>query len=371
MMIQGGQTIRIMGLLGIKEGVLAHVTQSSVDFQALSTSLTYDTKYRDQLTVEEVRARTRDALAPRRALQVGKYSNTIQDLIIPWSYQAGSGIIPTAAKEFFLEKLRGHPEATFPYEDFTRQYPPKNPSYQNWYIRIGPTDTGDANKNWSGMIRDGKTLMAIPIRMGQSGSIRLTQLAAYDRDGNVMPVKFHFSVYYGNGVAADGMPKFPQDPYDTTGVEHQPPRWRQPRRIGSEPGEVIPTTYKVFQANPFYEGAWEQVQPDGTQFWWSSDTNMPTQGAGLVVGWGNFYEPAGYSPGRASKGARRTGVLEDATAWQWDVSQQQNIDFVQPERNVDEPYVGMLFVQIYCDDQDDQPVYFMGRLIRNDPGQTT
>jgi len=45
--------------------------------------------------------------------------------------------------------------------------------------------------------------MSIPIRMSQGGTIRLSQLAAYDRDGNVMPVKFHISVYKLNGVAGN------------------------------------------------------------------------------------------------------------------------------------------------------------------------
>ena len=367
LMIKAGQTIRLNGLLGVKEGILAHVTSSAVDFNSLTTTLTYDTKYRDQLTVDEVRARTRDALTPLHALQVGKYSNTIGDLIIPWSYRAGSGIIPTPAKEFFQQILPSN--ATFPYEEWTKQHPPGDPKSAPYYIEIGPTHTDDSNKNWSGVIRENKMTMAIPIRMGQAGSICLTQLAAYDKQGRVMPVKFHFSLYYGNGTAADAMPKFPTDPYHTSDPDPTKiaPDWRRPRKVT---GEIIPTTYKVFQANPFYKGAWEAVQEDGTVFPWSKDSNLPTDGAGLVVGWGNYHEPAGYAPGLASKGASRTGLLEDATAWTWDVSKTQNIDFQNPDNNVNEEYVGMLFVQIYCDDQDDKSVYFMGRLIRSDPGQT-
>ena len=30
----------------------------------------------------------------------------------------------------------------------------------------------------------------------------------------------------------------------------------------------------------------------------------------------------------------------------------------------------MLFVMIYCDDQDDESVFFMGRFIRQEPGQS-
>jgi hypothetical protein len=366
MMIKAGATIRLNGLLGVKEGILAHVTQSTVDFQNLTVALTYDTKYRDQLTIDEVRARTRDALNPVHALQVGKYQNTINDLIIPWDYKAGSGIIPTPAKQFFQQILPSN--ATFPYEQWTRQHPPKDPKSAPYYIRIGPTDTENSNHNWSGVIRDGRMTMAIPIRMGQAGTIRLTQVAAYDRNGNVLPVKFHFSLYYGNSTAADAMPKFPQDPYDTSDPDNLPPEWRRPRKVT---GEIIPTDYKTFQANPFFKGAFEEVNEDGTQFKWATDAQKATQGSGFVVGWGNYYEPAGYSPGRASRGAARTGLLEDATSWTWNVAGPQNVDFQNPDNNVNEEYVGMLFVQFYCDDQGDDPVFFMGRLIRTDPGQST
>ena len=96
LMIRGGQTIRINGLFGIKEGVLAHVTQCTADFDQLTTTLTYDTKYRDQLTVAEVQERTRDALTPLRALQTGKYANTINDLVLPVVLQG---------------RVRDHPDA--------------------------------------------------------------------------------------------------------------------------------------------------------------------------------------------------------------------------------------------------------------------
>jgi hypothetical protein len=171
-------------------------------------------------------------------------------------------------------------------------------------------------------------------------------------------------------VASDGMPKFPipmpgEPLYNPA---KPPPPYLKPR---TPAGVAITHHYKTGQANPFYKGAWENVQEDGTSFKWAKDANLPTQGAGLVVGWGNYYEPAGYSPGRQTQGSARTGLLEDATVWTWDVTQTQQIDFQNPDNNVNEEYVGMLFVQIYCDDQGDQPVFFLGRLIRVDPGQST
>lgn len=359
LLIQAGRTIRIKGLLGISEGLLVHITSASVDFKAMSVTLSIDSKYRDELTVEEVKARTKDALTPLRSLQVGKYSNTVQDLLLPWSYQEGSGCVPLGAKEFFLEKLPN--DASFPYETFTQAFPPKNPNYSHYYIRINPTNTTDATKNWSGAPRDGVSVESIPIRMSQAGTVKLSQIAAYDEDGNVLPVKFHISVYRNNGVAADAMPKFPIDPDTPPGAL----KFLHPQKVdvGGVPGDFIDVDYGVAQPNPFFEGAWEAVKPDGTQY--ENDSYLPAEGAGLVVGWGNYYEPAGYSPGRFSRGASRTGLLSDTTAWTWDLT-----DIQDPQNKSNDPtgYAGMLFVQIYCDDQFDKPVYFLGRFFRQEPG---
>ena len=309
LMIKGGQTIRINGLFGVKEGILAHITQVSADFTALTTSITFDTKYRDALTVQEVQARTKDALSPNHALQVGKYANTIQDLILPWTYSAGSGIVPTGAKEFFNEKLPD--DAQFPYEKYTRQFPPENPKSSGYYIKIGPTDRDNSNNNWSSVKRPSGSvniaLASIPIRMSQAGNIRLSQIAAYDKHGNVMPVKFHVSVYSNSGMAVDAMPRFPgarEEPPGTPNPDF--PKYLDARKVD---GTVIPTTYatntvsgvKKLQTHPFYKGGWEHVAPDGRPFPWGDDSQLP--GEDPIVGWGNYYEPAGYSPGAVHQGS--------------------------------------------------------------------
>jgi hypothetical protein len=352
MLIQAGVTIRIKGLFGLREGVLAHVTSVSADFTSLTTTLDFDTKYRDALTVEEVKARTRDALTPMRALQVGKYSNTVQDLLLPWSYAEGSGCVPTASRELFMERMPS--TAKFPYEEFTRQYPPKNPAYRPYYVRINPTTTTDSSKNWAGVPRDGSAALSIPIRMSQSGSIRLSQFAAYDKDGNVLPVRFHVSVYGNPTVGPDSMPKF----YDAPANDPEGPgiKFLRPKNI--------PVEYAVGQAHPFYENAWETIKADGTAH--ESDWVLTAEGSELIVGWGNYYEPAGYSPGRASRGAERTGLLSDDVSWSWDTS--QSLDPLSPENNANEEYAGMLSVMIYCDEQGTEPVYFLGRFFRNEPG---
>jgi hypothetical protein len=357
MLIAGGRTIRIKGLFGRPEGVIAHVTNVQADFTNLTVTLTFDTKYRDELTVDEVRARTRDALNPLRALQVGKYTNTVQDLVLPWSYTEGSGCIPQASKEFFNVQLPS--TAEFPYEEFTRKFPPKNPAYAPYYIKIGPVDTENANNNWSSVARDGKIQLAIPIRMGQAGTIKLTQVAAYDRDGNVLPVRFHLSVYGTSGIGHLDMPRFPEDPDGPDGI---PLSGDEPFKYLAPHNSVV--NYGVAQANPFFENAWETTLPDGTTP--SDPSYLLAENADLKVGWGNYFEPAGYSPGRASRGAARTGKLEDNAQWTWDLSAQ--LDLQDPSNNVNIEYAGMLFVMIYCDEQASGPVFFMGRFFRQEPG---
>jgi hypothetical protein len=238
--------------------------------------------------------------------------------------------------------------ASFPYEEWTRKYPPKR--FPNYYVRIGPTDPNDSNRNWARRPDSTGIALPIPIRMAQAGSIRLSQIAAYDKDGNVMPVKFHVSVYANNGSGPDAMPKFPDDP-EGTGIPYLRP-------FG------IHTNFGAGQSHPFIKDAWEQVKEDGTVF--ENDAMLNAKDAQLVVGWGNYYEPAGYWPGRASRGAQRTGLLSDTASWSWQPS--PLLDLLDPSNNANIEDAGMLFVNIYCDEQGDQPVYFMGRFFRVDPG---
>jgi len=349
MLIRAGVTLRIRNLFGIPEGVLVHVTDTSADFTSLSTTLNFDSKYRDQLTVDEVKARTKDALTPLRALQVGKYSNTVQDLVLPWSYKEGSGCVPLGSREFFNEKLPS--TAKFPYEEWTQKFPPRNPAYRPYYIRLNPTNTEDSTRNWTGMPRAGQNALSIPIRMGQGGTIRLSQIAAYDKDGNVLPVRFHVSVYDGDGVSALNMPKF-----DFTGPLADV-KFLRPKDIT--------VSYESGQSNPFFKDAWESVREDGTTI--QNQSQVVAEGSGLKVGWGNYFEPAGYSPGRFSRGAQRTGLLQDDSAWTWSFGEDR-LDMQSPKNNATEEYAGMLFVMIYCDEQGDEPVYFMGRFFRQEPG---
>lgn len=353
MLIKAGRTFRIRNMFGVPEGILVHSAQVSCDHDSQTTTIEFDSKYRDQLTVEEVKARTRDALDPVRTLQVGKYTTTVNDLILPWSYAEGSGVIPSgggrSAVEFFMSKIPA--TANFPYEEWTRQYPPKH--YPNYYVKIGPVNTTNCTANWATRPdREGQGL-ALPIRMSQAGSIRLTQIAAYDKDGNVKPVRFHVSVYATNGVGPKDTPQFANDP-ETNGIKYLKPSYQVDWGVG--------------QNHPMFENAWEIVQEDGTTPSDSEGVYLGASGNGLIVGWGNYFEPAGYSPGRFSRGADRTGMLTDQAPWTWDLTTSGNLDTQNPANNSLLEDAGMLYVNIYCDDHGGEPIYFMGRFFRQEPG---
>ena len=338
-LIRAGMTIQVKGLFGRPEGVLFHITECSVGPE--TTELTLDSKYRDQLTVQEVRMRTRDSLAPVRLLTVGQYKPNIPDMLFPWSYEDGSGFIPKGSKNLF----DGMPsQVTFPWTDWTRQRPPSDPQWAANYIRIGPASS-NADDNWANQRQVKQDFAAYPIRLSQAGEASLLQIAAFDKYGSVLKVPFHVSIYRTNGVSYSSMPML--------GIDDEPDN----------------PPYKAGQHYPFFKRAWEQYAEDGTAL--NPDLVGAVQTAQLLTGYGNYYEKAGYWPGTsATPGALATGLLSDSTGFTWDLT--DAVYGVDPQRSADEnlryPNRADVYVMIYCDAQFTQDVYFLGRIYRKEPG---
>jgi hypothetical protein len=340
LLIRAGQGIVVHGVRGAD--ILFHITEANVNPGDLSASLTLDTKYRDAKTVYEVRAMTRDALDPVRLLKVGAYSVTVQDQILPWSYSQGAGIIPSGGGAFDATKLFAKKEAKgsqFPWTALTKKYPPKD--YPSYYIKV-PKRNANANLNWSGVTKSGKYWASLPIRMSQAGTIRLTQIAAYDKNGNVMPVRFHVSLYGNNGTTVDAMPSIPAE-------------------LG---GKKSAGYYPAAQHYPFYPGAFENIKADGS----TEDTegNLLANGSELWVGFGNYYEGAGYWPGRQSRGGVKTGMLSEEQTWGFDTTGATQFSQYEPEKTRKDKLAGLGYIMIYCDDQGTEPVYFLGRMFRSE-----
>lgn len=341
-LIRAGMPIHLPGINGT--GILGHITQSNCNFEEGSVELTVDTKFRDALTVQEVRTRGRDALSVSRQLVAGQYQPPVPDQLFPWSYAEGSGYIPSNSTHSAVPLFNGMPQLTpFPWTDWIKSRPPKDRRWASSYIRIGPVSS-NANNNWATQNSPWGTAMGVPIRMGQSGTIRLLQIAAFDRDGNVMRVPFHVGFYYVGSVNVLTMPAIPVE------------------QAASFP------PYKAGQRYPFVKDAFETTLRDGTR----NNRNDPTayESAGPVRIYGTFDEKAGYWPGSYAQGDAATGLLVDETQWSWDVTSVGDAlwDPYSLERNLSSPKVGSIYAMIFCEAQKTQEVFFAGRMFRVEPG---
>lgn len=339
MLVVPGMSVVLPRVMG-KDELVLHVSDVTVDVETGTTTLTVDSKYRDSLTIAEVRQRTRDALMVPRVMVTGQYAPPIPDQLLPWNYADGSGVIPSGPN-FNATALFDEMPANeqFPWTDWTTTHPPSDPRWQYAYMRVNPA-SANADNNWGVVVdRDGSRL-GFPIRLAQAGSIRLIQIAAYDADGNVLPVEFHFSLYLNRGVNPQSMPIISSGDTNTNG-------------------------YPIGQHYPFFTAAWEDWNLDGTR----SNPQIPhaTDTAGLIKAWGTFYERPGHWPGLQSDPA--TGLFVDETPFTFDLTQQANaFDPYSPDKNQVNPEAGMVYGMIYCDEQGPDPVYFLGRMFRADPG---
>jgi hypothetical protein len=239
----------------------------------------------------------------------------------------------------------------FPWEDMTTAFPPKD--YPHFYVQIkNPDRLTNANRNWvrwNGRRKDS----AVPVRMAQQGTIRLTQIAAYDKHGNVLPVRFHVGVYNNAGTDWSAMPVIPKKPGGGLLKPMLAPEGH---------------SFNAGQRNPFFKDAFEAYLSSGAEQSEALYTYHET--SGFQMGWGNYYEPAGYSPGLASRGAPKTGMLLDEQPWRFDTTQDPLFDPRKPNMRPWKHGLGNVYVMIYCDDRTADykgPVYFLGRFFRQEP----
>lgn len=340
-LIRAGMTLHCPGLAGGDAFLLiVKVTRS---FAEGSVTLTVDSKYRDALTIDQIREKGRDALAVPRSLIGGLYTPALEDQLVPWSYAEGSGFIPSGAGYSSLRLFDGMPDdVQFPWEEWTTERPPSSRSWRSCYIGIGPK-SAVADDNWAFVAQRGGGRFGYPIRMAQAATIRGLQIAAYDFDGNVLAVPFHVSLYTSNGVNVDAMPKIP--------------------------GPSAVDGYAVGQRYPFFAGAWERYGSDGVAI--STEVTVPVQSAGFLKGWGTGRVKAGYSPGSSGSSHAPTGMLDDTEEFSIQApTGDGNGDWgINPysERQLS-TYAGYLYLMVYCDAQAEQSVFFVGRFYRDEPG---
>ena len=334
-LIRAGDSLRVLGVLGRPGGALFHVNAVTVDFASQRVSLDLDTKFRDKLTVDEVRMRGRDALSMTRKIVAGRYQLPVSDMLFPWNSELGAGVIPSGGSRNaapFFNRLPYH--AQFPYTPWTQKYPPKD--YPEFYCHIGPK-SANANENWAlHPLDDEGAPVGYPVLLAQSAEIIRVEAAAYDENGDVMKVPFHMSLW-----------------------------WTRATDYTSTPVSNTASTYPEGQFYPFHPDAWEAYNPDGTAK--SFDATQPWQEGQLIQAWGVYQEAAGYWPGAQSvPGNTPTGLLVDESSLS--INATERFDPYDRETNLREPSTVMGAVMFWCDQQGTKDVYFMGRLLRRPPG---
>lgn len=313
-LIRAGETIQVLFAVGSgTQGVIFNIAEADHNVADGSVELKIDSKFRDLLTLEEVLVRTRDPLTPVKLLQVNKRTLMVQDQLAPWNYAKGSGYMPLSSMNFYKNIPAGE---RFPFTTHSKAFPPKK--YPSYYIKCH-ANAKTRYGRWT----------TFPIRMGEKGDIRALQFACYDKDGNVLAIPFHLSLYY-HTVTADDMP------YDGLGPS--------------------PFITNAFESTNQYG----QPIPSGTP----GVTTLPDPD--MVEGWGNGPQPAGYSPGYKSAGDPVTGVLMDETNWSWDVTG-KNMDFdPNPKSGRESETAITIYGIVYAEYHD--YVYFRGRIFRKEPG---
>lgn len=363
--IRAGDSIRVHGLLGSSEGVLFGISKATSAPMADSVTLTVDTKFRDYMTVREVMDRGRDALRPWHMMTVGKYNVNIPDAVMRWNYAEGSGYIPY---ESFTGGLwDGAPnELRFPWTEWTRKRPPRSESWRRCYLKVPAivfkdgNRNADARQNWN-RPESIEHQNGCFVLLSQAGEIALLQVAAYDAEGNVKKVPFHLSIWGSNGASAMSSPLLHAD---TT-------CW-----YTDADGFTKQVNYADGMPYPFFPDAWEQYLTDGRQGDWVTDA-QPSED-GLFIGYGNYWEKAGYWPGTGRTevtdtlypeidGVRSmpTGLLVDEAGWSYDMSQFAGFSLNSPDSNILSEH-GNATVLVYC--ESDTDTYFLGRLFRKEYG---
>lgn len=329
--IRDGDVIVLYGFQGTGNSVVKgvnkfHVTRVTLSPMNGTVTLQVDTKFRDQLTVEEAMQRGKDTLSPIKSLIVNRASMKIEDSLVPWDAFGGSGLIPRYSKDFAYTDLAfpnlgdTGPAATAgqvgtrtngyrPRDIFKPAYLPGGngrPVQGDDYVRLPdktaktawlrstasnsapfyvPVHAGAGNKSlrWA----------TFPVLLSQAGTIALTEICAYDVDGEPAPVEFHVSVYLQNYVFISDMPK-----------------------------NMDPANGKTNENAALWPGSFETLDPETNLPWalqggGAQSFHMPA--ATLKIGWGTYDRPAGYSPGaKTSDTATPTGYLIDGAPWTFD-----------------------------------------------------
>jgi len=218
--IVAGMSLQLLGLFGDPNGMVFHITETSYS-EDNTVSITFDSKFRDQLTVQEIRKRGRDSMVVNRVLGVGRYAPSIPDLLFPWTYEKPvySGFVPQASGAMWSNAVTyGNipNNIAYPWTKLTTAYPPSQSGHENMYAKIdGPSSINNADANWSD---------PVVVNLAVTGQVIASQFVALKADGSIYKVPFHVSIWYQNVDVLTGMPILPTasgaDTFSTTITDH-------------------------------------------------------------------------------------------------------------------------------------------------------
>lgn len=319
--IRPGMTVKVKGFMGAIDGMNFHIAEVTLNPTDGSVALRVDSKYRDLLSIEQVRAAVRDPMTPSKMLQVNRRQYAIDDMVRPWNYGAGSGFVPE--QSVFMHKRRTQNDV-FPWTDnndlnrMVRRFPPNKARNATMYVTAVGSRV-NTKARWSKPTR---------ILTAQKFEIRRMEFIMVDGDGKLITTHpFHVSIYT--------------------------------RR---EPS--LPRTGSNY--SPFLENHFESLAPDGRP-WGPMGANQYAPDNSILWGVGNFNSKGGYWPNQSNTpGAAITGMLVDETPWSYDQSDNPNF---QKSYNPNRRFEKMTNTDIWLLFYTDYPgyAYLHGRLYRKEP----
>lgn len=305
--IRPGMIVLVKGYMGITPGIKMHIAEVVMNPQEGSVTMKVDSKFRDLLAIEQVRASVRDTLTPAKMLQVNKRQFLIDDILRPWNYSLGSGYVPTLAIKNFKRKAA---DEKFPYRDMLKNFPPHLAPQR--YVPI------------NGHVEDTKGRWTIfSVLFSSSFTIRKSEFVICDKFGNILPVPFHVSIYTKH-VQVGNMPH--------TGNDY----------------------------SPFHADHFESVAPNGLP-WPAGEFNSPDPS--FKIGWGNATSKGGYWP---TYNAYATGQLVDEAPWSHDFAgddNPNNMHQYDPKQHFESMSRCNLWVAVYANSPVDYPykMFLTGR----------
>ena len=374
-LVGANMIVRLDGLQGQRPGPLVYVNEANYNAESDALNLQIDSKFRDFMTTADVRLRGRDALLPNHTINVrGGYEMNISDPILPWSYAKGCGFFPYESRKMWERFTTdgNDPEFYEGWQQMTRTFPPKD--HPEWYSTVVASPFGRGTKNkpmdpiWFWNIWPGNAKHSnAKVLLSQAGTIMNTQFIAVDKDGNIVPVSYHVSVWALASANGNNTPEIPSNEKKFPG---NVVLTEVTKKNGTKEWMYAPDGRRWYKKNghyPFFPHAWFDYDDTTGKRIDEAKTINPADADAIVYGVGNHYDRAGFWPSTfreaAASGGSPTGMFVDSSEWTYTMERfREWTDNYSEEMSYK---TAMKFnVLIFCDDRPKENIYFLGRFYK-------